>query len=432
MDHIFKLKNPIKHYAWGSPDWIPRILGLDNKEKIPWAELWMGIHPEGPSEIVYEGKSILLSELINKEPSKYLGEETYSRFGTLPFLFKLLAAGTPLSIQAHPSLAQARAGFERENQRGIPLKALNRNYKDPNHKPEILCALSDVRALCGFRDPLEITKRLDGFAQFMPGRLQALLDSLSRHLKRGEKREARLRTFFRALFDLSPASKEELSAGAISFREALLKQYPTYTVEWDLLAYLAELYPGDPGVFAPLYLNVIDLHPEQGIYIPAGILHGYIAGFGVELMANSDNVLRGGLTSKHVDLEELLRIVDFAPFFPAILSPQGSTFPTSCKEFALSVLKQDVQYPDFLGNNGIDYPSYVGRVASKDLISCFMESGPYIVIVTQGKLTIHYKNSEEVCTLEQGESAFIPVIDNPGDITLSGAYTLYAAGIGAP
>lgn len=406
MRRIFKLKNHIKHYDWGSFDRIPQLLGADNREKVPWAELWMGIHPEGPSETEYEGKPIALSELIRRDPLRYLGAETERCFGTLPFLFKLLAAGKPLSIQAHPSLAQAQAGFERENQEKIPFKAWNRNYKDPNHKPEILCALQDFRAMGGFREPAEIALLLDRLARFAPRFLQASLTALSRILTGSQERSCRLRTFFKELFALSPEIKHGLSTCAQTCRDALLNAYPEYTKEWEVAAYCAELYPGDAGVIAPLYLNVIDLGPRQAIYIPAGILHAYISGFGVELMANSDNVLRGGLTSKHIDLEELLRILNFDPFNPAVLGPQESAYPTPCKEFALSVL------------------------TNQDDNLSFLKRGPAIVMVTQGKSTIHYKNGAEVCELEPGESAFIPASDTPGAYTFSGDYTLYAAGVG--
>jgi mannose-6-phosphate isomerase len=408
MNHIFKLKNHIKQYDWGSPDWLPQLLGVDNKERKPWAELWMGIHQEGPSEIEYEGAAIGLSELINQEPCRYLGSEIGSRFGTLPFLFKALAAGKPLSIQAHPSLVQAQAGWDRENQAGIPLKASNRNYKDPNHKPEILCALRDFRAMSGFRECPEIVKRLEMLAEFGPDSTQTALGSLSRILTSSDEQPQRLRMFFKALFSLSSAVKRELSVCVKTYQEALVKAHPEYSREWETAAYFAELYPGDPAAIAPLYLNVIDLRPGQAIYIPAGILHAYISGFGVELMANSDNVLRGGLTSKHIDLEELLHILDFTPFNPEILNPQGTIYPTSCKEFTLSVMTG-------LNNN----PLY-----------CHTKAGPAIVLVTQGTLTIRYLNSSEVCVLKQGESAFISALDAQEFYVFQGDCTLYAATVG--
>jgi mannose-6-phosphate isomerase len=404
MSRIFKLINSIKRYDWGSPDWIPQLIGADNQEKTPWAELWMGIHPEGPSQIKDTALSLL--ELIGQDPSRYLGKETYKRFGALPFLFKLLAAGKPLSIQAHPSIVQAQTGWARENQTGIPLKAFNRNYKDPNHKPEILCALRNFRAMAGFREPAEIAKLLDLFARNAPASLTAPLNGLIGTLNHSGGPSVQLRTFFKNLFALPPSAVQEISDFGIQQQQKLFNTCPEYAKEWEMVAYFASLYPGDPGVIAPLYLNLIDLRPHEGIYIPAGVLHAYISGFGVELMANSDNVLRGGLTSKYIDLNELLNILDFTPFAPEILTPCGITYPSHCQEFALSVLN----------NQGTR--------------AYFPKTGPSIVIVTQGCATLTDKKENERCTLHQGESAFISFLADPEELVLTGGYTLYAASAG--
>ncbi|MDR3334225.1 MAG: mannose-6-phosphate isomerase, class I [Treponema sp.] len=399
-----RLNNPIKHYAWGSPEWIPQFMGQVNPGGRPWAEVWMGIHPEGPSE-TEEGT---LSALINQDPAYYVGAAVAECFGTLPFLFKLLAAERPLSIQAHPSLIQARSGWERENREGISLKAPNRNYKDPNHKPEILCALTPFKALCGFREPGEIREGLVVFSQAAPEPLKSGLASLALTLQGASEQEG-LGGFLKALFDLSPELRRGLSEYTIQQASALSEKHPEGKAIWKQSAAFAEQYPGDPAVIAPLYLNLVELQPGEGVYLPAGVLHAYIHGFGVELMANSDNVLRGGLTTKHVDVAELLRILNCSVLKPAILKPPEVSFfryPTPCREFSLSRMR-------CLG----------------DTLS-FPETGPSIVLVTEGRLTISGRNTPDLI-LEQGESVFIPAGDGSENRLFTGTYSLYAAGIGS-
>ncbi|MDR0998871.1 MAG: mannose-6-phosphate isomerase, class I, partial [Treponema sp.] len=276
---FYKLQNTVKHYEWGSPVHIPALLGADNSRGLPWAELWMGVHPGGPSRI----GGITLGDLIAANPERYLGKPAAKDFGGLPFLFKLLAAARPLSIQAHPNPEQAREGWERENGKGIPLDAPNRNYKDACHKPEILCALNPFTAMCGFRHPEEIGVLLaqcfDGASPSLRGGIEPLYSALA-----GEEP---LKAFFNALFALPQETLEELSAYA---RDTALPGG-----EGDLVSRFAGLHPGDPGIIAPIYLNLLQLMPGEAIYLPAGVLHAYVHGFAVELMANSDNVLRGGL-----------------------------------------------------------------------------------------------------------------------------------------
>jgi mannose-6-phosphate isomerase len=273
-----------------------------------------------------------------------LGEQVEREFGGLPFLYKLLAAGKPLSVQAHPDLEQAKQGWERENSAGISLKAPERNYKDANHKPEILCALSPFRAMCGFREPGEIKRLLDIFSgtahaasthaasthaastqlagtQNGAPVSEALAAGFAR-LRAALEGDSGLRDFLTALFALDKETRLDLGKYTAARGPELERLYPGYADEWRTAAYFARLYPGDPAVIAPLYLNLLRLTPGEAVYLPAGVLHVYIEGFGVELMANSDNVLRGGLTSKHVDIEELTRILKFVPFRPEILRPQ--------------------------------------------------------------------------------------------------------------
>ncbi|MDR3123048.1 MAG: mannose-6-phosphate isomerase, class I [Treponema sp.] len=396
MSSVFKLNNTVKYYEWGSPEWIPRLLGLPNREGKPWAELWMGAHPQGPSALADPAAPRLLPELIGQDPPRYLGEETARDFGGLPFLFKVLAAERPLSIQAHPNLAQARSGWERENSLGVPVDAPRRNYRDPNHKPEIICALSPFTAMAGFREPGEIRSLLRLFG--CPA-LDPLLDALDAPPGNAD---GALQRFLSALFSLSPERRLALGAHARGF----LRDKPPgdYAGEWNLAARFAELYPEDPALIAPLYLNLITLQSGEAMNIPAGILHAYVRGFGVELMANSDNVLRGGLTPKHVDSEELTAILRFAPYKPEILKPAAvgalESYPSPFREFSLYRLR--------------------GRGAAVP----FPLRGPAILLILEGELAV----PAEKLLLKRGESAFVVPETLP---VLSGGYEAAVAAVGA-
>ncbi|MDR3162191.1 MAG: mannose-6-phosphate isomerase, class I [Spirochaetaceae bacterium] len=418
MQTAFKLKNTVKFYAWGSPEWIPALMGMENPSGEPWAELWMGVHPQGPSELVCEGERIPLSALIRRDPAYYLGDEPLRAFGALPFLFKLLAAEKPLSIQAHPNAEQAREGWERENRRGLAPDAPERNYRDPNHKPELICALSPFRALCGFRRPAEIRERLGLLAEGA-GPLKKALEGFGAVLE-GRDEGAALERFTRRLLDLNGALMGDLGGLLREVGGRLAGAGGPEGAEWELAAELAGLYRDDPGVMAPLYLNMIDLEPGEGIYLPAGVLHSYVRGLGVEIMANSDNVLRGGLTAKHVDAEELIRILDFTPRCPQRLRPpralpggDGGTavfrYPTACREFSLARVESR--------DDGPEGPASPFR-------------GPGIVLVTQGRVVVAHEAGKEGMVLEQGESAFIPAASAAAGLSLKGSFTLYAAGCG--
>ncbi|MDR3173830.1 MAG: mannose-6-phosphate isomerase, class I, partial [Treponema sp.] len=339
---------------------------------------------------------------------RYLGKE-WAVGGTLPFLFKLLAASRPLSIQAHPGKEQARQGWLRENEKGIPLDAPERNYRDDNHKPEIICALSPFTALCGFRPPPEIGSLLSRFFANAPPSLQGGFAPLLAVLANtGDGALSALRGFLRNLFAISANLRKELTGYVLSAPAA-----PEFPAElWTLIRSFAELYPEDPGILSPLYLNLLRLKPGEAIYLPAGILHAYVEGFGVELMANSDNVLRGGLSSKHLDLEELMKILYFHPFSPELLkpppqSPAGGfsgifTYPSPCREFSLSLIES--------------------------LEGPFPLQGPAIIVVTRGCLRATGGEGAG-WELKQGESAFIPP-DSP--LVFGGDYTLYAASLPPP
>jgi mannose-6-phosphate isomerase len=334
MREILELENKVLPYAWGSRTRIAELLGRPSPAAEPQAELWMGAHPKAPSNVRIGGKEKPLDQLIAERPAEILGEAQLARGGPrLPFLLKALAADRALSIQAHPDLAQAAAGFEREERLGIPLEAEERNYRDRCHKPEVLYAVEPFSILRGFRRQQEI---LDLAA---PLDLEGLLPALGA-LRRGEEGEG-LEEFFTATLTLEGEGRlRRLNRKVVArIAERGLAEHPVY--RWVLR--LADQFPDDRGVIAPLFLHVLRLEPGQAIFTGPGILHAYLEGFGVELMANSDNVLRGGLTTKHVDVGELKKILRFAPQAPEILAPVAGPngeqrFVPPVDDFALTLV----------------------------------------------------------------------------------------------
>jgi len=331
MGKIAILKNKIQDYAWGSLTSIPELLGIKPNGE-PHAELWMGAHPKAPSMVSEDGEWVSLATLIEKQPVDILGKVVVEKFGaSLPYLFKVLAAAKPLSIQAHPSMAQAKTGYENENRLGVPLTAPHRNYKDPNHKPECICALTPFWALCGFRPYEEMVSLLEATC---PSGLTEEIENLKHHMD-----ASGLKQFFSHLISLEPEHRDEITAAAVSNVAKLSDKHPVF--EW--VEKLYQDYPGDIGIFAPVLLNLVCLEPGQALYLPAGELHAYLDGTGIELMANSDNVLRGGLTPKHVDIEELLKTLNFEARTLDILKPVSvdeavSEYTTPAEEFRLSVI----------------------------------------------------------------------------------------------
>jgi len=391
MSEIYKLQNKIKRYDWGSPDILPQFLGLQNKQALPWAEMWMGTHSGAPSQVLLGEQAAALEQLAG---------------GQLPFLFKLLAVKKPLSLQAHPNRSQAADGFRRENEAGIALTAPKRNYKDDNHKPELLCAITPFTVMAGFREPDLIIISLESFISFAP-KSEKIINTLIGALEINA-----LSGFFRALYQLSKQEKETLCACILEiapvkntffeFDEIISDETSCISpLQWELMRSFASKYPADAAVISPLFLNLFTLQPLQSIFIPSGVLHSYISGFGAELMSNSDNVLRGGLTNKHIDAGELMKILQFKPFQPAFSSPPPQQahfhYPASCDEYSLSLF----------------------RGSGKEI--CFKEKRPAAGIVISGELHC------EDLTLKKGESFFLP---HPGDddgLFFNGNYTLFAA-----
>ncbi|WP_326596983.1 mannose-6-phosphate isomerase, class I [Streptomyces sp. NBC_01803] len=324
-----RLHNTLRTYAWGSATALPELLGAEPTGE-PQAELWMGAHPAAPSRVDRGAGHVPLTDVIAADPEGELGEAAVREFGPrLPFLLKLLAAESPLSLQVHPDRPQARAGYAAEEERGLPVDAPDRNYKDANHKPELICALTPFDGLCGFRPAAEAADLLE---ELGVGALKPYADALRAHPEGGALREV-----LTAVLTADPEAMAETVAEAAEAAARLGGAYAVY-------AELARHFPGDPGVIAATLLNRVRLEPGEALFLGAGVPHAYLRGLGVEIMANSDNVLRCGLTPKHVDVPELLRVVRFEAGGPGVLRPAAApgdatgeeVYATPIDEFRLS------------------------------------------------------------------------------------------------
>ena len=399
MRKIGLLQNVIQEYAWGSKTAIPNLLGQPTPAEQPQAELWMGAHPKAPSQVLCEGRWRSLLEVIQENPEEILGEKTASRFANkLPFLFKVLAAARPLSIQAHPNLDQATRGFDRENELRIPVEASHRNYKDDNHKPEIICALTPFWALRGFRKVKEILELLETIQP--PSMLEELI------LFRSQSNQVGLREFFKQLMTMEVRRQRRIVAEAVSKARKRANDDPV----WKWMLVLNQEYPGDIGVLSTVLLNLIRLSPGEAMYLPAGELHAYLEGTGIELMANSDNVLRGGLTPKHVDVQELLNILSFADSDVHIVSPEsldaGETiYQTETAEFVLSVI----------------------TVKEKTPFQSSRNRSVEIMICTEGEAKVEDLVNRERIRLGKGVSFIVPAA--VGHYQIEGNATLYKAAV---
>ena len=329
---VFVLDNPIQNYAWGSRTAIAELLGRPTPSPQPEAELWIGAHPKAPSRIAEPQGKGTLDRAIQDDPVALLGSEVCDRFGNeLPFLFKVLAAGEPLSIQAHPNQEQARCGWARENAEGIPLDAPRRNYRDLNHKPELLCALTPFTALKGFRPYDDVA---DGLQPIARPELGPETSRLAR-----EATPQALRALFARLMTLEADERAPLLKRAAAEAARRGKD-----AAWQWVKKLLARHPDDASVLAPLYLNLVTLDRGEAVYLPSGELHAYLEGTALEIMANSDNVLRGGLTPKHVDVQELLSVLVFEALPLEVLVPEDhgpgvSVFKTPAREFELGFLE---------------------------------------------------------------------------------------------
>ncbi|WP_199479666.1 mannose-6-phosphate isomerase, class I [Vibrio harveyi] len=392
---IYTLNNPVKSFLWGSRTAIRDYFGIDNSNFEHQAEIWMGAHPSASSSISKAGVDVSLYEVIASNPDYWLGKRTKENFSSLPFLMKVLAAEEPLSIQVHPSKKAAELGFAKENQQGIPLDAANRNYKDANHKPELVYALTPYLAMNGFREFAQIVANFDAID--LP-----VLEDVFQPFKQ-DPNPLTLAEFFAAILTL----KGELKAQAISQLLNSLKMIDKdhFAYQASLLIYrFSHLYPEDVGLFAPLFLNVIELQPGEAMFLYAETPHAYIHGLGVEVMANSDNVLRAGLTPKHIDVEELVANTNFESVKYEDLLMEGSvdlgrtTFNTPVDDFNVDVLTNT-------------------RV-SVDV------SSPEIILCIQGEICFLYKGNLLVIT--KGESVVIPAHMKKYNIDCTGGVAIRA------
>lgn len=327
------MDNKIQNYDWGSRTAIHDLFGFANEAQQPQAEVWMGTHPNGCSIVNQGSTNVSLSELIKQDPSAFLSQNTAEAFGDLPFLFKILAADKALSIQVHPNKQDAELGYAKEQELAVPLSAFNRNYKDANHKPELVYALTEYQAMNGFRPFDEI------IAEF---RL-CDIPELNGYLEQFERNPNQdgLSHFFVEILSMEEARKINAVDHLLSYAAA-----NQVRPVCELILDLAAQYPNDVGLFAPLLLNVITLKPGEAMFLSARTPHAYIKGTGLEIMANSDNVLRAGLTPKHMDVEELVKCTDFIPKPMNTLLTQAAingcehNFPVPVQDFKFSVFQE--------------------------------------------------------------------------------------------
>ncbi|MEE6257271.1 mannose-6-phosphate isomerase, class I [Plantactinospora sonchi] len=387
------LHGRIRDYAWGSRTVLAQLQGRPAPTEGPEAELWLGAHPGDPSTLLRGDAPVSLVEAFAADPEHWLGADVIDRFGQrLPYLLKVLAPEAPLSLQAHPDAEQARAGYAAET---TDPELTHRNYVDPYHKPEMLVAVSRFQALCGFRDPARSAELLDAFG--VPA-LAPVVTALRGGLDG-------LRDAVRTLLSWPTEERAGLVAAVLAAEVP-----PTYAPAAELARNLAERYPADPGVLVALLLNHVHLEPGEAIWMPAGNLHAYLYGAGVEILAASDNVLRGGLTPKHVDVPELLRVLRFEVLAdpvvkPAPVVPGVVTWPVPVDDFALHGVRLD------------------GAVGSATI----EVRGPRIALCLAGTVTV--ADAAGSVLIGPGQAAIGPA--DGGPVTLSGAGDAYVASVGS-
>jgi mannose-6-phosphate isomerase len=380
-----KMNNGVQNYAWGSTDALTNLYGIANPEGKPMAELWMGAHPKSSSYVKgSDGQEIALRSQISANLEQELGPKVAARFGELPFLFKVLCADQPLSIQVHPSKRAAELGFAKENAAGIPIDAAERNYKDANHKPELVYALTPFQAMNGFRELREIVSLLQPVSGANPHIAEFLTHPDVDHL----------RTLFASLLSLEGEAKS-LALGVLKSALNNQKGQP-----WDTIRSISEFYPEDSGLFSPLLLNVITLKPGEGMFLYAETPHAYLNGVALEVMANSDNVLRAGLTPKYIDIAELLDNLKFTakPAGELLTSPveKGAelSFPIPVEDFAFSIHSLSPE-PQTLAQN------------SAAIIFCI-----------EGQTVL--EKGEETQVLKPGESCYLSASESPVEVSGNG------------
>jgi mannose-6-phosphate isomerase len=381
---IHKLQGTVQHYSWGGTTFLPKLLSIENPNHKPFAEYWLGIHAGGPSSIEVNQQSVLLSDAIATDPKAALSEPVYSHFGGLPYLFKVLDVKDMLSIQVHPTKEYAKVAFEKEEAAGIALNAPNRNYKDTNHKPEIMLAMSEFWLLHGFKSEAKILETLENIAEF-----QVLVP-----LYKSEG----LKGLYQFLMEMEQAQVDSLLSPVVkrALRNKQEGKVDRNAPDWwvaKLYENAAGILPIDKGVFSIYLFNIVCVMPGQGIFQDAGVPHAYLEGQNVELMANSDNVLRGGLTPKHIDVEELILNIKFESIDPVIIEGTKpcmgeSVYPAPVQDFGIASITLD-------GSNSYSYEAESmdmflvvggGCVVNNQMT---IKTGEAFVVFPGNKLNIH-------------------------------------------
>jgi mannose-6-phosphate isomerase len=341
---VHKLQGTVQHYSWGGASFLPKLLSIENPNHKPFAEYWLGIHAGGPASIEVNQQAVLLSDAIATDPKAALSEPVFNHFGGLPYLFKILDVKDMLSIQVHPTKEYAKVAFEKEEAAGIALNAPNRNYKDTNHKPEIMLAMSEFWLLHGFKSEAKILETLENIAEF-----QVLVPLY--------KTEG-LKGLYQFLMEMEQVQVDSLLSPVVkrALRNKQEGKVDRSTPDWwvaKLYENAAGILPIDKGVFSIYLFNIVCVMPGQGIFQDAGVPHAYLEGQNVELMANSDNVLRGGLTPKHIDVEELIHNIKFESIEPVIIEGTKpcmgeSVYPAPVQDFGIASITLD-------GSNSYSY-----------------------------------------------------------------------------
>lgn len=405
---MFALTNVTRDYAWGSTTAIAALLGTEPSGG-PEAELWMGAHPDSPSVAATPEGPVPLDQLIAAHPHAALGADVHASFGAkLPFLAKLLAADQALSLQVHPTLERARERFAAEEAAGVPRDAAHRSYKDANHKPEMILALTPFEALCGFRPCAEAAALFHAVAAAITATgapVPELLRQVEMTLNSRMAAPMVVRRAFETLVNggAETTSLVELAASALAASSAFgfegegrndagLPENAEASLRTVVV--LAEQHPGDSGVLVSLLLNRVSLVPGEAIYLPAGNIHAYLNGLGLEVMASSDNVLRGGLTGKHVDVPELLDTVDFNPSTVPVV-------PTRTTD-----LGQHLWEPPFT-----EFVLQRVEISADSEPVPLLQNGPLLVLAVSGSVLLDSPRSDMV--LSRGGSVFVPAAENP-------------------
>ncbi|RTN27444.1 mannose-6-phosphate isomerase [Enterobacter quasimori] len=380
-----KLINSVQNYAWGSKTALTDLYGIANPNNLPMAELWMGAHPKSSSKIEdASGYVRSLRDVIEADKAALLGDKVAHRFGELPFLFKVLCADQPLSIQVHPNKQASEIGFAKENAAGIPLDAAERNYKDPNHKPELVFALTPFLAMNAFREFSEIVSLLQPVA----GANKSIA-----HFLENPNADA-LSQLFASLLNMQG---EEKSHALAVLKAALNSQQGE---PWETIRLISQFYPDDSGLFSPLLLNVVKLNPGEAMFLFAETPHAYLQGVALEVMANSDNVLRAGLTPKYIDIPELVANVKFVakPAAELLTQPVKNgaelDFPIPVEDFAFSL--HDLSHAE----------------------TAIAQESAAILFCVEGEATLH--KGEQRLVLKPGESAFVAANESPVSVSGTG------------